>query len=446
MNERDVEKFVGNQIGVPCPRGLASIHIDLGQVSATDGNQIDSGDTTWVIVSTGLVFIMTPAVAFFYGGMLRKANFLSMLGQSLIIVGIVTLIWVICGYSLSFGADNSGLIGNLDHAFLKGVGLTPNETAPTIPSILFMMFQGMFAVITVALIIGSVAERMRLLSLVIFISVWTVAVYVPVAHWVWGGGWISDLGALDFAGGTVVHITAGVSSLAAVLVLGKRITVEKGFQSPPHNIPMTVLGGALLWIGWFGFNGGSALAANGLAANALVVTHISAATATIIWGLISWLHTGRVSVLGLISGSIAGLVAITPAAGFVDAIGAIVIGIGAAVICYSGIMIRKKVGFDDALDVWGVHGLGGTFGPLATGLLATTAINPAGADGLLYGGGLDLFVAQLISVVVVWAFAFLLTIAILKAISLSVPLRMSKEEERIGADIIQHGEEAYSLR
>lgn len=441
-----MEKLLGLKVGFLVLLVLLLFPLTMGQVSATDGNHIDSGDTTWLIVSTGLVFIMTPAVAFFYGGMLRNANFLSMLGQSLIVVGIVTLIWVICGYSLSFGVDNSGLIGNLDHVFLKGVGLTPNETAPTIPSILFMMFQGMFAVITVALIIGSVAERMKLSSLVIFISVWTIAVYVPVAHWVWGGGWISGLGALDFAGGTVVHISAGVSSLAAALVLGKRITIEKGFQEPPHNIPMTVLGGALLWIGWFGFNGGSALAANGLAANALVVTHTSAAVATLVWGLVSWVHTGRVSVLGLISGGIAGLVAITPAAGFVDASGAIVIGIGAGLICYAGIIIRKKVGFDDALDVWGVHGLGGTFGALATGLLATTAINPAGADGLLYGGGVDLFVAQLVSVIAVWAFTFILTTAILRAISLFMPLRMSKEEERIGADIIQHGESAYSLR
>ncbi|MCX6651024.1 MAG: ammonium transporter [Methanomassiliicoccales archaeon] len=413
---------------------------------AAAGGDVDSGDTAWLMISTGLVFIMTPAVAFFYGGMLRKNSFLSMLGQSIIIIGVVTLIWVIFGYSLSFGSDNWGLIGDAGYIMLNGVGLSPNGIAPTVPHILFMMYQGMFAIITVALIIGGVAERMKLSSLIVFLSIWTVAVYIPVAHWVWGGGWIYDIGALDFAGGTVVHITAGVSVLAATLVLGKRLGHGNGNPEVPHNIPMVVLGGALLWIGWFGFNGGSALAANGLAANALVVTQISAAMAVLIWGLISWLHTGRVSVLGLISGGVAGLVAITPAAGYVNATGALFIGLGAAVVCYGGILLRKKAGFDDALDVWGVHGLGGTFGALATGLFATTAVNAAGKDGLLYGGGADLLVAQTIAVLVVWAFAFGVTFAILKIISKVMPLRMSKNEERIGADIIQHGESAYYFR
>ncbi len=424
---------------------LLALPLVSSPVAAADG-EVDSGDTAWLMISTGLVFIMTPAVAFFYGGMLRKSNFLSMLGQSILIIGVVTIIWVVFGYSLTFGTDNGGLIGGAEYLMLNGVDLAPNSLAPTVPHILFMMYQGMFAIITVALIIGGVAERMKLSSLIIFLSIWTAVVYIPVAHWVWGGGWIYDLGALDFAGGTVVHITAGVSVLAAALVLGKRINQARGGQEVPHNIPMVVLGGALLWIGWFGFNGGSALAANGLAANALVVTHISAAMAAAVWGLISWLDTGRVSVLGLISGGVAGLVAITPAAGFVNPTGALFIGLGAAVVCYGGILLRKRLGFDDALDVWGVHGLGGTFGAIATGLFATTAVNAAGKDGLLYGGGTDLLIAQLISVAVVWAFAFGVTYVILKVLSKFMPLRMTKDEEKIGADIIQHGESAYYLR
>jgi Amt family ammonium transporter len=436
---------IGLKFALLLALALVALPLLSSPVAAADGD-VDSGDTAWLMISTGLVFIMTPAVAFFYGGMLRKSNFLSMLGQSILIIGVVTIIWVVFGYSLTFGSDNGGLIGGAEYLMLNGVDLAPNIIAPTVPHILFMMYQGMFAIITVALIIGGVAERMKLSSLMVFLSIWTAVVYIPVAHWVWGGGWIYELGALDFAGGTVVHITAGVSVLAAAIVLGKRINQARGGQEVPHNIPMVVLGGALLWIGWFGFNGGSALAANGIAANALVVTHISAAVAAAVWGLISWLDTGRVSVLGLISGGVAGLVAITPAAGFVNPTGALFIGLGAAVVCYGGILLRKRLGFDDALDVWGVHGLGGTFGAIATGVFATTAVNAAGKDGLLYGGGTDLLVAQLISVAVVWAFAFGATYVILKVVSKFIPLRMTKDEEKIGADIIQHGESAYYLR
>ena len=407
---------------------------------------IEGGDTAWVMVSTALVFIMTPAVAFFYGGMLRKQNMLSILGQSIIILGMVTLIWVTVGFSLSFGAFKDPFIGNLDWTMLKGVGASPIDSyAPTIPGILFMMFQGMFAIITVALITGGIAERMKLRALVIFLFVWTLLVYIPVAHWVWGGGWIWQLGALDFAGGTVVHITAGVSVLAAVLVLGKRISITNGGTETPHNIPFVVLGGALLWMGWFGFNGGSALGSGAIAANAFVVTHIAAATAAVVWGMISWLHLGRPGVLGMISGAIAGLVAITPASGYVDASGAIVIGIGAGVFCYGGILLRRKLGFDDALDVFGVHGVGGTWGAIATGLLATSSINPVVTNnGLLYGGGLTLLGAQLVAVAAVWAFAFAVTFVIMHALKRVMSIRMSKMEERIGADIIQHGESAYS--
>lgn len=415
------------------------------EIRGEEDMAIDSGDTAWMLISTALVFIMIPAVGFFYGGMLRKQNMLSILGQTIIILGMVTLIWVIAGFSLAFGSNGSPFLGNLDWLMLRGVGQDPLSAAygPTIPGILYMMFQGMFAIITVALIIGGVAERMKLKALVIFLGIWTFLVYMPVAHWVWGGGFLAQLGALDFAGGTVVHITAGMSVLAAVLILGKRVSASNGGPETPHNIPFVVLGGALLWIGWFGFNGGSAIGSNGLAAQAFVTTQIAAATAALVWGLISWLHLGRPGVLGMISGAVAGLVAITPASGFVDVSGAILIGIGAGGFCYGGILLRRRFGFDDALDVWGVHGIGGTWGAIATGFFATTAVNAAGKDGLFYGGGANLLIAQLIAVAVVWAFAFSMTAAVMWTLSKVMKVRMTKEEERIGADIIQHGESAY---
>ncbi len=417
-------------------------------VAATTGviEDINTGDTAWILVATALVFIMTPAVGFFYGGMLRKESFLSILGQTIIITGIVTLIWVLFGYSLAFGGFHSDLIGNFDFIGMKGVGQLPDtDYARSIPSILFSMYQLMFAIVTVCLIIGGVAERMKLKAMVAFLAIWTIIVYLPVAHWVWGGGWLSKLGALDFAGGTVVHITAGVSVLAAAIVLGKRLSVQAGNGEHPHNIPMVVLGGGLLWMGWFGFNGGSALGANGLAAQAFANTTIAAAMAAIMWGLVSWFHQGRPGVLGLISGGIAGLVAITPACGFVDTTGAIAIGLGAGVVCYGGILARKKLGFDDSLDVWGVHGIGGTFGAIATGLFATSSVNSVVTNqGLFYGGGFTLLGNQLIAVAAVWAFAFGITFILLKVLGKITPLRMTKDEERIGADIIQHGESAYS--
>ncbi|MDD1746234.1 MAG: ammonium transporter [Methanomassiliicoccales archaeon] len=406
---------------------------------------IDTGNTAWVLISAALVFIMTPAVGFFYGGMLGKKNVLSILGQSIIIVGMVTLIWVTVGFTLSFGGNGNDLIGNFDWVMLDGVGIEP--LAPydltSIPGILFMMFQGMFAIITVALIIGGVAERMKLRALIIFLFAWTLLVYIPVAHWVWGGGWIAQLGALDFAGGTVVHITAGVSVLAAVIVLGKRTSLGNGGMERPHNIPFVVLGGALLWIGWFGFNGGSALAADGIAANAFVVTMVAAATAAIVWGLVNWLHSGRPGVLGMISGAIAGLVAITPACGYVNVTGAIAIGMGAGVFCYGGILLKRRFDYDDALDVFGVHGVGGTWGALATGLFATGTLAST-SKGLFYGGGLTLLGAQMVAVGVVYVFAFGVTSIALFVMKRFMAIRMSKEEERIGADIIQHGENAYS--
>jgi Amt family ammonium transporter len=397
--------------------------------------------------------IMTPAVGFFYGGMLKKNSMLSMLGQTLIILGVVTIIWVVFGFSLSFGSDNSGLIGNLDFVFMNGIGVWSEPPASlaaigatTIPPLLYMMFQGMFAIITVALIIGGVAERMKLAAVTVFLIIWTVIVYLPVAHWVWGGGWLFDLGALDFAGGTVVHITAGVTVLAATLVIGRRLSRQNNSEEQAHNIPFVVLGGALLWLGWFGFNGGSALAANELAVSALVVTQIAAATAGVVWGLISYFHLGRTSVLGMITGAVVGLVAITPASGYVDVTGALIIGIVAPFFSYGAIQLRKRLGFDDALDVWGCHGVGGTVGAIAVGFLATSAVNPIVVnEGLLYGGGFDLLVKQLIAVGSVWAFVFAVVFVLMKVLVLIWPnWRMTKEEERIGADIVQHGENAYA--
>lgn len=410
---------------------------------------IEYGNTAWVLISTALVFIMTPAVGFFYGGLLGKKNMLSVLGQSIIIIGMVTLIWVTVGFSLAFGGWGQPYIGDLEWLMLNGVGTEPLSTADGsyygatgIPGLAFMMFQGMFAIIAVALIIGGVAERMKLKALIIFLFIWTFVVYLPVAHWIWGNGWLAQLGAIDFAGGIVIHITAGVSVLAAVIVLGKRLSLANCCPDVPHNVPFVVLGGALLWIGWFGFNGGSALAADGLAANAVVVSQVSAATAAITWGAISYFHQGRPGVLGLITGAIAGLAAITPAAGFVDVSGAIVIGLGAGVFCYGGILLKKKFNYDDTLDVFGVHGVGGIWGVIATGIFCTGTL-ASSRKGLAYGGGFDLLSDQIVAAAVVAAFAFAVSFAILYILKKLMVIRMTKEEERIGADITQHGESAY---
>ena len=410
---------------------------------------IEYGNTAWVLIATGLVFIMTPAVGFFYGGLLGKKNMLSVLGQSIIIIGMVTLIWVTIGFSLAFGGWGQPYIGDLDWFMLNGVGTEPLSTADGsyygatgIPGLAFMMFQGMFAIIAVALIIGGVVERMKLKALVIFLFIWTMIVYLPVAHWVWGNGWIAQLGAIDFAGGIVIHITAGVSVLAAVIVLGKRLSLSNCCPDIPHNVPFVVLGGALLWVGWFGFNGGSALAADGIAANAIVVSQVSAATAAITWGTISYYHLGRPGVLGLITGAIAGLAAITPAAGFVDVSGAIAIGLGAGVFCYGGILLKKKFHYDDTLDVFGVHGVGGIWGVIATGLFSTGTL-ASSRVGLVYGGGFGLLSDQIVAAVAVSAFAFGVSFAVLYILKKVMSIRMTKEEERIGADITQHGESAY---
>jgi len=388
--------------------------------------------------------LMTPGLALFYGGMVRGKNVLGTIMQSYIILALITLEWVLWGYSLSFGPDHGGIIGGLDWFGLRGVGMEPHETyGPTIPHLAFMIFQCMFAVITPALITGAFAERMRFNSFLLFTLLWATFVYNPLAHWVWGsGGWMSKLGAMDFAGGTVVHISSGVSALAAALVVGRRL----GYGSTayiPHNLPMTITGAALLWFGWFGFNAGSALAANGLAASAFVVTHIASAVAALSWLLVEWVHRGKPTTLGAASGAVAGLVAITPGSGFVGPVSAILIGGVAGVICYGGVMLKAKLRYDDSLDVVGIHGFGGTWGALATGLFASKAVNPAGSDGLFFGNPGQLGV-QFVSVLTTIVFAFVMTLIILKVVDWVAGVRVSDEDEEKGMDISMHDEKGYS--
>lgn len=406
-------------------------------------NEINTGDTAWVLIATALVMMMTPALAFFYGGMVRKKNLLSTINLSFITVGLISLQWVILGYSLAFGKSQGGLIGGLNFLGLSGVTSTPNpDYAPTIPHLAFSAYQMMFAIITPALITGAFVERVRFKAFLVFTVLWATFVYDPVAHWVWGmGGFLRSLGALDFAGGTVVHITAGFSALAFAIVLGKR----KWFgHAPmePGNIPLTVLGAGLLWMGWFGFNGGSALAANGLAVNALVTTNTAAAAAAVAWMFLSW-KDNKPSVLGIVTGAVVGLVAITPAAGFVTPLAAIAIGGLAAPISYYAIRLRQKWGLDESLDVWACHGMGGTWGALATGLFATKLVNPAGADGLFYGNPIQ-FAIQALTVVVAIAFAFGVTFVLAKLIHRWLGLRVTENEEEVGLDISEHGERAYA--
>jgi len=406
---------------------------------------MDTGDTGFIMICTALVFLMTPGLALFYGGMVRKKNVLSTLMHSWVIIGIMSLQWILVGYTLAFGPDYHGLIGGLDWLGLNGVGMDPNpDYAATIPAIVFMAFQMMFAVITPALISGSIAERMRFPAFIIFMVLWATFVYDPLAHWVWGvGGFLRTLGALDFAGGNVVHISSGYSALIAALILGKR----KGFgkdSMAPHHVPMTVLGAGLLWFGWFGFNAGSALGANGLAGMAFVNTNTAAAAAAIAWVVVERLHRGKSTMLGAASGAVAGLVAITPGAGFVTPLSSIFIGLVGGTICYLAIsVIKAKFGYDDALDAFGCHGIGGTWGALATGIFATKTINPAGADGLFYGNA-SLLGIQAMSVGITVAFTVTATFVILKAISMVMKLRVSEEEESNGLDLSLHGERAYS--
>jgi Amt family ammonium transporter len=408
---------------------------------------VDTGDTAFVLVCAALVMLMTPGLALFYGGMVRTKNALSTIMQSFFVIGLVTVQWTLFGYSLAFGPDIGHFIGSLDWIGLNGVGQAPNaDYSATIPHQAFMIFQSMFAVLTVALITGAFAERMKFGAFVVFALLWTTFVYDPIAHWVWGvGGWIRELGVLDFAGGTVVHIISGVSGLVIAMMIGKR----KGYGTEvmmPHHLPMTVIGASLLWFGWFGFNAGSALSANGLAASAFVVTHAAAAAATVSWVLTEWLQHGKPTILGAASGCVAGLVAITPAAGFVSLIPAIIIGLGAGIICFLAVAVLKtKLGYDDSLDAFGVHGIGGTWGAIATGLFASTAVNPAGADGLFYGNPGQL-VNQLIGVGASWIFAAIMTFIILKAIGMFMQVRANPEQETQGLDITEHGERGYAYQ
>jgi Amt family ammonium transporter len=402
---------------------------------------VSSGDTAWILISSALVLLMTPGLALFYGGMARRKNLISTIMMSFAIMGIISIIWVLWGYSFSFGTDVGGFIGGFNFLGLINVGIEPSGIyATSIPHLAFMVFQCMFAIITVALITGAVVERIKFSALMLFSVLWVTFVYSPVCHWVWGdGGWLSSMGALDFAGGTVVHINAGVSALALVILLGRR----RGFPlepMEPNNIPMVALGAGLLWFGWFGFNAGSSLAADGLAANAFVATNISAAAAGFTWMVISWLHR-RPSLLGTVTGAVAGLVAITPAAGFVTPLAGIPIGIVVSVIgYYSIVLLKNKLGFDDSLDVFAVHGMGGVWGALATGIFASSAIS--GTSGLLEGNGAQVL-TQLVGIIAVATFAFIVTWILGKLIDVTIGLRVGQKEETVGLDLSQHGERAY---
>jgi len=408
---------------------------------------VDTGDTAWVLMSSALVLLMTiPGLAFFYGGLVRRKNILSVLMQCFVMACLVTLQWVLFGYSMAFGPDAGSLIGTFAWAGLKGVGQDPCPAyAATIPHQAFMVFQMMFAVITPALIAGAFAERMKFSAFSMFSLLWTCIVYDPVAHWVWGvGGFLREWGALDFAGGTVVHINAGIAALMCARVLGKRLGYPHKMP-PPHNLPFAALGAGLLWFGWFGFNGGSALGANGLASNALMVTHIAAAMGGATWAAMDWLVNRRPTVLGMITGAVAGLVAITPAAGYVGVDGALWIGFGAGTIPFVMVaVVKPRLGYDDALDAFGVHGIGGLWGAVATGIWASRAVNPAGADGLLHGNPLQLLI-QVKAAAVVLIYSLAASWAVLKLVDLFVGLRASDEAERIGLDLTDHREAGYTM-
>ena len=404
---------------------------------------INSGDTAFILISAALVMFMTPGLALFYGGMVRGKNVLSTLMHSFIALGVISILWVLIGFTLAFGPDKGGLIGGLNFIGLNGIGALPlKEYAPTIPALAFVIYQGMFAVITPALISGAFAERIKFKAYIIFIALWALLVYSPIAHWVWGvGGWIRELGALDFAGGTVVHISSGAAALVTALIIGKR----KGFLKQtfhPHNITMTLIGTAILWFGWFGFNAGSALASGSLTALAFVNTHLGAAAASLSWTFAEWLKDGKPTMLGAASGAVAGLVGATPAAGFVSPLSAIAIGLTTGVVCYFAVSLKFKLGYDDSLDVVGVHFVGGTVGALATGVLASKLLNPAGADGLLYGNT-ALIGTQAIAVIAAIAYSAAVTFIIFKLLDVTVGVRVDEKSELTGLDLSEHGEVGF---
>jgi Amt family ammonium transporter len=418
----------------------------LGMEAGGAAAQINTGDTAWVLLGAALVMLMTPGLAFFYGGLVRRKNMLSIVMQCFIILCIVSLQWVLFGYSLAFGPDVGGIIGDLSWAGLHGVGAAPDPMgyAPGVPHEAFMMFQMMFAVITPALIIGAFAERMRFSAFCLFSLLWVTLVYEPVAHWVWGsGGFLKAMGALDFAGGIVVHVNAGMAALAAALMLGRRRGYPRQI-SPPHNLPFAVLGAALLWFGWFGFNAGSALGAGALAAGAFTATHVAGAAAGLTWSVLDWFMHKKPTTLGMITGAVAGLAAVTPAAGFVTPMGALWIGVGAGIMPWLMVtFVKTRFGYDDSLDAFGVHGVGGVWGVLAVGIWATTAANAAGANGLVHGSGHQLLM-QLVAVAIVGVFSFVGSAVLFKLVDLVAPLRVSEHEERVGLDLTQHKEAAYT--
>ena len=432
-------------VPAPATPGAPVAAVAPGAPAPAPASKIDKGDTAWVLTSSALVLMMTaPGLALFYGGMVRSKNTLGTLMQSFIIMALISVQWVLWGYSLAFGPDKGGIIGGLEWIGLRGVGPEPFDAySKTIPHQAFMLFQMMFAIITPALITGAFAERKKFSSFLLFTVLWATFVYDPLAHWVWGdGGWLKKLGALDFAGGTVVHISSGASALVCALMLGRR----KGYghqPMQPHNLPMTVMGAALLWFGWFGFNAGSALEANGLAASAFLATNTGAAAAALGWMFTEWMARGKPTVLGAASGAVAGLVAITPAAGYVGPVAAILIGGVSGFICYNACNFKSKLGYDDSLDVVGVHFVGGCWGALATGLFATKTVNDAGGDGLFYGNPGQLW-TQVIAVAASIALAMVLTVVLLKVVDALVGLRVSEEDEVAGLDLSQHSETAYA--
>jgi ammonium transporter, Amt family len=403
---------------------------------------VNSGDTAWLLLSTALVILMTPALAFFYGGMVRKKNLLSTLMMSFSILALVSILWIIYGYSISFGPDKGGIIGGLDWFGLMGVGQEPSSTyASTVPHLAFMIFQAAFAIITVALWTGSVVERIKFGTLLVFATLWLTLVYAPIAHWVWGsGGWLAKLGALDFAGGTVVHVNAGITALALALVLGPRVGFKERIPMEPNNIPFVVLGAGLLWFGWFGFNAGSALTSGGLAANAFVTTNTAAASAAFTWMILGWLNR-RPSLLGAATGAVVGLVSITPAAGFVQPWAGIPIGAVGAICSYYVMNWRGKTQIDESLDVFACHGIGGIWGALATGIFATSAVNSAGSG--LIDGNFSQVLIQLATIAVVIIYSFGISWLLAKGLKATMGIRVNPDEELVGLDISQHGERAY---
>jgi Amt family ammonium transporter len=414
---------------------------DLIKDSAT---KVNPGDTAWILISAALVMLMTPGLALFYGGMVRTKNVLGTIMQSFMILALISVQWILFGYSLAFGPSVGGIIGDLSWFGLNGVGLAPNpDYAATVPHQAFMIFQAMFAVITPALLMGAIAERMKFKTFFVFTLLWATLVYDPIAHWVWGtGGWIRKMGGLDFAGGIVVHMSSGVSALVAALLVGKR----KGFGTEamaPHSVPMTITGAAILWFGWFGFNAGSAVVAGMLSTSAFVVTHIAGAAGALSWAVVEWVYKGKPTTLGAASGAVAGLATITPASGFVTPLPALFIGLTAGVFCYLAVVGKNKFRYDDSLDVVGIHGVGGTWGVLAVGLFATKAVNDAGNNGFFFGNP-GLLGVQALAVVVTWVYSFGVTFVLLKILDWTMGLRVSEEEENTGLDLSQHNEMGYN--